>query len=52
MIISELKKPKYKELAIADFGCGEGKLELELRDNGHTGNISSFDVGKCADHVI
>ena len=30
IIVSELKKEKYKEQAIGDFGCGEGKLQLEL----------------------
>ena len=35
MIISELEKPKYINDVIADFGCGEGKLELRLKENGH-----------------
>ena len=52
MLIAELKKPKYLNDVVADFGCGEGKLELELKEAGHQGNIYSFDVGKCADHVI
>ena len=35
MIISELEKPKYINDVIADFGCGEGKLELRLKKKGH-----------------
>ena len=52
IIIDELKKTKYVNDDIADFGCGEGKLELRLRENGHQGEISSFDVGKNAEHII
>ena len=52
MLITELQKPKYINDVIADFGCGEGKLQLQLQENGHQGEIYSFDVGKCADHVI
>ena len=52
MLISELKKPKYINDDIADFGCGEGKLELEIKSAGHQGDVHSFDVGKCADHII
>eukprot|EP00352_Strombidinopsis_acuminata_P002482 CAMPEP_0176401264 /NCGR_PEP_ID=MMETSP0126-20121128/48278_1 /TAXON_ID=141414 ORGANISM="Strombidinopsis acuminatum, Strain SPMC142" /NCGR_SAMPLE_ID=MMETSP0126 /ASSEMBLY_ACC=CAM_ASM_000229 /LENGTH=39 /DNA_ID= /DNA_START= /DNA_END= /DNA_ORIENTATION= len=37
---------------IGDFGCGEGALELTLEIAGHEGSISSFDVGKFAEHVI
>ena len=37
---------------IGDFGCGEGKLELRLQESGHDGKIFSFDVGKCAEHII
>lgn len=52
MIVAELKRPKYLNDVIADFGCGEGKLQLQLEEHGHQGEIHSFDVGKCADHVI
>ena len=52
MIVNELKKPKYINNEIGDFGCGEGKLELRLKKNGHQGKIYSFDVGKCAEHVV
>lgn len=52
IIIAELKKDKYKALAIADFGCGEGRLQLDLENVGHTGKIHSFDAGKTAEHVI
>ncbi len=53
VIIEELKKPKYKDLAIGDFGCGEGRLQLDLEASGHKkGLIKSFDVGKSADHII
>ena len=34
-------------MKIADFGCGEGKLHLELLKAGHPEeNIFSFDAGK------
>ena len=52
LIISELRKDKYKSMHVGDFGCGEGKLELALKDAGHIGDIYSFDVGKSAEHVI
>ena len=52
MIVAELKRTKYINDVIADFGCGEGKLQLQLQENGHQGDIYSFDVGKCADHII
>ena len=53
IFIDELKKDKYKGHKIADFGCGEGRLQLDLEAAGHQkGLIKSFDVGKCADHVI
>ena len=52
MFIDELSKSKYKNYTIADFGCGEGRLETDLKAKGHKGTIKSFDVGKCADHVI
>ena len=35
MIVDELKKPKYLNMDIGDFGCGEGKLELRLKKHGH-----------------
>ena len=39
-------------MVIADFGCGEGKLALELKKAGHPlTNIHSFDAGKMGDHV-
>lgn len=28
MIVAELKRPKYLNAVVADFGCGEGKLQL------------------------
>jgi ribosomal RNA-processing protein 8 len=41
------KIPKYKGMKIADFGCGEGKLHLELIKAGHPEeNLFSFDAGK------
>lgn len=47
VVISELKKPKYKDMKIADFGCGEGRLQLELEKSGFTRkNLWSFDAGK------
>ena len=52
MLVTELKKTKYVNSDIGDFGCGEGKLELKLKKNGHQGNIYSFDVGKCDEHII
>ena len=52
MLVKELKKSKYLNAEIGDFGCGEGKLELRLKKNGHQGGIYSFDVGKNADHII
>ena len=52
-MISELGKTKYINDVIADFGCGEGRLELDLKEkHGHQGAIYSFDVGKNADHII
>ena len=35
MLVKELKKSKYLNSEIGDFGCGEGKLELRLKKNGH-----------------
>ncbi len=53
VIIQELSKPKYHAQVIADFGCGEGRLELDLtKITERTGKIYSFDVGKCNTHVI
>ena len=53
IFIDELKKDKYNGLKIADFGCGEGRLQIDLEKAGHEkGLIKSFDVGKSADHVI
>ncbi len=53
ILIAELSKSKYSDKSIADFGCGEGKLQLQLEANAvRTAKIYSFDVGKCADHVI
>ena len=54
MIISELSKEKHKNKVVADFGCGEGRLELELKEAGHEGKIYSFDAGKLdsAPHVL
>lgn len=52
IFIDELKKDKYKDSKIGDFGCGEGRLQLDLQKAGHKGKIHSFDVGKFADHVI
>ena len=40
-------------MKIADFGCGEGKFQLALEQNGHKKeNLWSFDAGKIADHII
>ena len=53
VLIDELKKPKYQNSVIGDFGCGEGRLQLDLEAAGHPeGKIHSFDVGKFAPHVI
>ncbi len=52
VIIEELQKEKYQDSLIGDFGCGEGRLELDLKKQGHKGKIYSFDVGKAAEHVI
>jgi ribosomal RNA-processing protein 8 len=53
IIIDELKKPKYAGLAIGDFGCGEGRLQLDLERAGHAkGKVKSFDVGKANEHII
>ena len=48
IFISELSKmDKYENKKIADFGCGEGKLALQLMKAGHPKeNIYSFDAGK------
>lgn len=52
ILIDELKKTKYADKDIGDFGCGEGRLQIDLEKNGHRGKIFSFDVGKAAEHVI
>ena len=53
ILIGELGKAKYVDHVIADFGCGEGRLELDLKvKHGHQGDIHSFDVGKNAEHII
>ena len=53
IIIDELKKPKYKGAKIGDFGCGEGRLQLDLEASGHGKSlISSFDVGVSSAHVL
>ena len=52
LIVKQLQKENHLNDAIGDFGCGEGKLELRLKESGHQGAIYSFDVGKCADHII
>ena len=48
VLSQELSKiHKYKGLKIADFGCGEGKLHLDLIKSGHPKeNLFSFDAGK------
>ena len=49
------KVHKYPDFKIADFGCGEGKLQLKLEQAGHKReNLKSFDAGKLAgsEHVI
>ncbi|CDW79649.1 ribosomal rna-processing protein 8-like [Stylonychia lemnae] len=52
IIIDELKKDKYKTKNIGDFGCGEGRLEVDLKASGHLGKIYSFDAGKMSDHIV
>ncbi len=52
MLITELKKSKYNKKSIADFGCGEGSLQIQLQRSDHKGKIYSFDAGKFADHII
>jgi 16S rRNA G1207 methylase RsmC len=44
MIVKELKKEKYMGKIIADLGCGEGKLEIELKKHDPTKNIYSYDL--------
>jgi ribosomal RNA-processing protein 8 len=48
VIATELcKVHKYPDHKIADFGCGEGKLQLKLEESGHKReNLWSFDAGK------
>jgi len=53
IIIGELGKDKYDHMAIGDFGCGEGRLEVDLRKKeSRVGEISSFDIGSTSEHVI
>ena len=53
IIIEELKKEKYTGMKIGDFGCGEGRLQVDLEEAGHQkGQIFSYDVGKSAEHII
>lgn len=51
IFITELKKPKYNGMVIADLGCGEGKLELEIKKHDETRVVHSYDIGKIAPHV-
>jgi len=51
ILIKELKKEKYKAMAIADLGCGEGRLQEELQAAGHSGVLHSFDIGSNKPHV-
>lgn len=37
MIINKIKKPERRNSNVADFGCGEGRLELDLRKADHKG---------------
>ena len=51
IFIQELSKQKYDDSSIADFGCGEGKLELAVRQaresrSSECGSVYSFDAGK------
>ena len=52
IFIKELLKEKYHSKTIADLGCGEGKLELQLKEQNPERVIYSFDIGKMNDHVI
>eukprot|EP00347_Sterkiella_histriomuscorum_P013626 403364001 len=52
IIIDELKKEKYQNMNIGDFGCGEGRLQVDLKAAGHKGKIFSFDAGKMSPHII
>lgn len=36
---------------VIDLGCGEGKLELGLREKGFT-HVTSYDLVKIAPHVV
>jgi ribosomal RNA-processing protein 8 len=36
---------------VIDLGCGEGKLELSLREKGFK-NVTSYDLVKIAQHVV
>lgn len=48
LLIKELKKDKYKGKAIADHGCGEGRLADEVTES----TVFSYDIGKIKPHVI
>lgn len=48
MFIWELQKEKYHGLKIADLGCGEGWLALEVTKS----EVLSYDIGKLSPHVI
>lgn len=52
MFITELKKPKYIGKTIADLGCGEGKLEIEIKKHDPSRVVYSYDIGKLGEHVI
>ncbi|CAI2378136.1 unnamed protein product [Moneuplotes crassus] len=52
IFITELKKEKYSSKVIADLGCGEGNLELEIKKHDPNREIYSYDIGKINEHVI
>ena len=52
IFISELVKEKYKDKVIADLGCGEGNLELQIKKKDPERKIYSYDIGKINEHVI
>ena len=52
IFIKELLKEKYHSKVIADLGWGEGKLELQLKEQNPKRVIYSYDIGKMSDHVI
>ena len=49
LILKSLLLPKYKKMAIADIGCGEGALAKNLIPLGY--NIKSFDLVSLNDNV-